>query len=210
MVPDSDTVPIRSQYTRRIAADIDANHQEQERLKARLVQLQEDEAWLVSLQSASQQEPVPEQEDIPATSVFASDTAGFSLPQPREADPASTALPHSTDEEKVKPAGSAKAAKKTTAAGPKAAQPSLRSLVQEVLLRNSSGPRSAGEVLTELEAAHPRRNASPQTVRNALESLIASGAATRERQGRSVYYTLKPTASQTAAEASRESAAIEA
>jgi hypothetical protein len=240
VVAESDTVPIRSQYTQRIAADLDANRQEQERLTARLAQLQEDEAWLVSLRSASREESasgdtgdtgptVPQQrETAPAASAAPATasrgTAGGkkkAAKAVKDAKPAasakSTASPKDAkdarDARDSKPAKSPKPAKKAAATAAKAAQPSLRTLVQEALLGNPGEPRSAGEVLTELEAAHPERNASPQAVRNALESLIASGAATRERQGRSVFYVLKPDADVAdvpAAQAPQEDTAVDA
>jgi hypothetical protein len=233
VVAESDTVPIRSQYTQRIAADLDANRQEQEQLTARLAQLQEDEAWLVGLLSASREESASGD----------TDDTGPTVPQQRETAPAAPATaPRGTAGGKKKAAKSVKAAKpaasaksaaspkdakdakdtrdskpakspkpaKKAATTAKAAQPSLRTLVQEALLGHPGEPRSAGEVLAELEAAHPERNASPQAVRNALEFLIASGAATRERQGRSVFYVLKPDADIPAAQAPQEDTAVDA
>lgn len=180
---------IRSQYTERIAADLAANREEQEQLRARLAQLQEDEAWLVKLRQASHLKE-PESSSVNEQAAQAEAQAE----EPAE-EPATPARGGRTLPAARRPQARTRAretGKKAAASATKESRPPLRTLAHEILLRTPDKPRAAAEVFADLEQAHPERNAASQAVRNALESLVASGAATRQRQGRSVYYTAQP------------------
>lgn len=212
MEVDSSTVPVRSQYTRQIAADIETNRAEQERLKARLAQLQDDETYLVGLQVASagaQSAADDTQEADVAADPASLDTA---VPQQRDAAPApetvgapeggegagkrsgrkkAAAAPRKRAASTAgKRPARAKTAAKAAQAEAKNTEPSLRERVKDAVLQNPGQPRSASEVVAELAQADPAYAATPQAVRQALESLVAAGVAARERQGRSVYYTV--------------------
>lgn len=223
MEVQSRAVPLRSQYTQQIAADIETNRAEQDRLKARLAQLQDDETYLVGLQAAS--ETAPPAADGTREAGAAADPASQDTPLPRQRDvapvPETVGGPEGGAEGAGKRSGRkkaaaaprkraasaagkgparTKAAAKTAQADAKNIEPSLRERAGNVLLQNSGQPRSAREVLAELTEADPAYAATAQAVRQALESLVAAGAAARERQGRSVYYTSvsAPAASETA------------
>lgn len=209
MVVGSDAAPIRSQYIQRIAADIDINRQEQERLKARLAQLQEDEAYLLGLQSVSrQQDGAPsngqsEGERGFVLSAEASDDSAPAVPYQRRSEPGSRlAASPGTADGKMQAAEPAESARETPTPDTKAVRLPLRRLVHDILVHGSGEPRSVSEVFAELTAAEPAGETSPQAVRNALESLVASGTATRERQGRSVFYVLQPAVAASAGDGS--------
>lgn len=57
------------------------------------------------------------------------------------------------------------------------------------LLAGHGEPRKVSEVVSELEQAHPERQASVPAVRQALEGLVAKGELQRNRQNRTVFYT---------------------
>ncbi|MGW0955335.1 hypothetical protein [Streptomyces sp. NPDC002545] len=84
------------------------------------------------------------------------------------------------------------AAEKTTdknaAAKASPSQPTLVELVRSLLTQQSE-PRSAAEVATALDKAHPERRIKTTVVRTTLEGLVAKNQAQRAKQGTSVYYT---------------------
>ncbi|MEU1600662.1 hypothetical protein ABZ468_50025 [Streptomyces sp. NPDC005708] len=88
-----------------------------------------------------------------------------------------------------KPAGNAVAAK--------AARPTLVELIRSHLTKQSE-PRSAAEVTTALDTAHPERGVKTTVVRTTLEGLVAKNRAQRIKQGGSVYYTAPNMSEQTA------------
>ncbi|MGX4695196.1 hypothetical protein [Streptomyces sp. JNUCC 63] len=85
-----------------------------------------------------------------------------------------------------KAAAGRKPASKSGAA--KAAQSTLVELVRHHLTEQSE-PRSAAEVTTALDKAHPERGIKTTVVRTTLEGLVAKNQAQRTKQGSSVYYT---------------------
>jgi hypothetical protein len=220
------TTPIQSVYAQRIAADLENNRAEQQKvseqiaeLTARLEQLRADEAWLCGLQqgTAPPAEASPGAGRAAAQETAPAEDGEGGVPQQRQQEPdeetapgteaAPAAAQKTTKRAAAKSGGRAAAgggtrksgAKKKTAAKKaapaqtaaprgKAAGPSLRELTGQYLARQSE-PRSVAEVTGDLRAAHPERTLSPQLVRNALEKLVATGAAERSKQGSSVYYT---------------------
>ncbi|MFC9091068.1 hypothetical protein [Streptomyces sp. NPDC057072] len=92
--------------------------------------------------------------------------------------------------------GSKAAGKAETA---KAALPTLVELIRRHLSEQSE-PRSAAEVSTALDQAHPERGIKTTVVRTTLENLVARTQAHRTKQGSSVYYTA-PTQQDTAPKA---------
>jgi hypothetical protein len=220
------TTPIQSVYAQRIAADLENNRAEQQKvseqiaeLTARLEQLRADEEWLCGLQqgTAPPAEASPGAGRAAAQETALAEDGEGGVPQQRQQEPDEETAPgteaapgaaqKTTKKAAAKSGGRAAArggtrksgAKKKTAAKKaapaqtaaprgKAAGPSLRELAGQYLARQSE-PRSVAEVTGDLRAAHPERALSPQLVRNALEKLVATGAAERSKQGSSVYYT---------------------
>ncbi|MER7705147.1 hypothetical protein ABTX81_19915 [Kitasatospora sp. NPDC097605] len=68
-------------------------------------------------------------------------------------------------------------------------QPLLGDLLAD-LLGGRDEPCPAKELRAELMAKHPKRNPTPQVVRNTLEALVAKGRIRRHKQRRSVLYAL--------------------
>ncbi|AZQ75177.1 hypothetical protein EKH77_32115 [Streptomyces luteoverticillatus] len=132
----------------------------------------------------------PAEGDAPAP-----DAAPQAVPRPRRAKKAAAgqrARKAKAARAKSAPAPEAKAAEKPAANGRRTG-PTRRDLVLGLLAQHHE-PRTAGEVTKELEEAHPERAASTQVVRNALESLVSTGDVERERQQKSVFYTVPGTA----------------
>ncbi|MER5227793.1 BlaI/MecI/CopY family transcriptional regulator [Streptomyces flaveus] len=190
---ESATTELKTQYAAQVAADLERNAKEQERIGAevsvlqeQLLALQRDHALLVNLQQALSGES-------PADAGAGSDetvTPAPSVPRQAPAGPA--------------PAGQKKAAApkpgKTPAKSPgtKAPttgvkQPTLGELIRTHLGRQSE-PRSSAEISTGLAQAHPDRDIKPKVVRTTVEGLVAKGHVHRTKQGKSVYYTASGTA----------------
>ncbi|MFF3518367.1 hypothetical protein [Streptomyces sp. NPDC002573] len=81
------------------------------------------------------------------------------------------------------------------AAAAKAGKPTLVELVRSHLTEQSE-PRSAAEITTALDQAHPERGIKTTVVRTALEGLVAKNQAKRTKQGAAVFYTSPDTAEQ--------------
>ncbi|GGS95580.1 hypothetical protein [Streptomyces violaceus] len=200
---------LASQYIAQVTGDLEANVKERERISAEIASLQDqlaalqrDHAVLVNMQQAL---GVPQ---APADPAAEPQSATVPSPRRKKADatpggkqkaPKSTAAPRK------------RAAKKpaATAAGTaKAAQPTLVELIRRHLAEHNE-PRSAAEISTALNQAHPDRNIAAKVVRITLEGLVAKSQAERTKQGRSVFYTApasQPTATPEA-EAQPEGAA---
>ncbi|MFE9629291.1 hypothetical protein [Streptomyces sp. NPDC006527] len=186
---DTTTAPngVTFQYAAQVAADLERNLKEQERISGEIAALQEqltalekDRAVLLNLQQALDVEPSPAAPaDEPVTAV----------PAPRKKATAAAGTAKQTKAKKSapptrKPAGKKKAAPTTTA---EPAQPSLVSLVREHLASQSE-PRSAAEVAQALGQQHPERSIKTTVVRTTLEGLVAKNHAQRTKQGTSVFY----------------------
>jgi hypothetical protein len=193
---------IQGRYATRLAEDLDNNANAQEKvrvqladLQSQLAQLEQERAWLAQLQgtvAGAQSVAAPEQL---AGEASASDEADEPKVTP-------SAQPVPRPRGRKKPAGepaARKAGKKTTAPKdgrkPKAAtsrsstEPTLRSLVVDILAA-SSEPRMVSEFVDALAKQHPdRATPSAPVVRNTLESLVAKGLAERARQQGSVFYS---------------------
>ncbi|MGW0171846.1 hypothetical protein ACWDWT_42815, partial [Streptomyces sp. NPDC003343] len=127
--------------------------------------------------------------DAPATDKkpAAQKTASKAAPKP-----AAKSAPKAVGKTEAK-TGSKAAGKAETA---KAALPTLVELIRRHLTEQSE-PRSAAEVTTALDQAHPERGIKTTVVRTTLENLVARTQAHRSKQGSSVYYTA-PTQQDTA------------
>ncbi|WP_329182813.1 MULTISPECIES: hypothetical protein [Streptomycetaceae] len=199
---------IQDRYATRLAEDLDNNASEQEKvrtqlaeLQSRLAQLEQEQAWLAQLQGsvAGASSVVVEEES-------AGEASSDKVEEPK-LTPAAQQVPRPRGRKKQagEPAAARKAGKKTpapkTAGKPKpgssasSAEPTLRSLVVDILAA-SSEPRMVSEFVDALAKQHPdRATPSAPVVRNTLESLVAKGLAERARRQGSVFYTpLTPSA----------------
>ncbi|MFE9181335.1 hypothetical protein ACFYN5_34360 [Streptomyces sp. NPDC007126] len=195
MSETSTTTEVASQYAAQVAADLERNAKEQERIGAEVATLQEqltalqhDHNVLVNIQQAL----------AGATPVTAAESTV--VPSPRKKAAAEPAGGKRARTKKATAAQSRKTAKKTVAkkapaadaapktAAAKSSAPTLVDLVRRHLTAQNE-PRSAAEVAAALNQAHPERAARPTVVRNTLEGLVAKQQAQRTKQGSSVYYT---------------------
>ncbi|MFD3439443.1 hypothetical protein ACFWU3_18255 [Streptomyces sp. NPDC058685] len=205
-MPEHNPNHLQSHYAQQVAADLENNASEQERiaseaaaLQARLETLQKDHELLVSMQAALGGTPAKStrapKDAKPAKSAAA--TKGATVPKARRASGSATTAAATTTRGKSKaakkPAATTTAAKTTTA--PKSATTAakttttpLRELAVGILGRRQE-PWSAAEVTQELARAHPDRSLTVQLVRNALEASVAKNQSERSKQQNSVYYT---------------------
>jgi hypothetical protein len=186
------TTELSSQYSMRVADDLERNLKEQERiggeieaLQAQLASLQHDQNTLVNIQqalgiSAAPAQPAPEIAPVPASRKRKTAAAPGTGRRARASKPAAPAPK--------------RAGKRNTVASPaaQAAQPKLVDLVREHLAGQHE-PRSAAEIATTLEQQHPQRDIKAKIVRLTLEGLVAKNQAQRTKQGRSVFYTTPET-----------------
>ncbi|MEU3297144.1 hypothetical protein ABZ722_32995 [Streptomyces longwoodensis] len=184
---------LQSQYKSQFAKHLADNREEQATLRARLEQLVTDEAWLVkALEAVSAQEEA-------AAQVSAGESA--QLRNKPAAAPKKKATAKKTTAKKA--AAQAPAAKKTTvkkAAAKKqvpttkktaarTGEPSLGELLLGILGKHTGQPRSANEVVSDLEEQYPERARDINTVRSTLERLVAKSRIERTKQKHTVLYT---------------------
>ncbi len=183
-------------------------------LRARLERLKADERWLAGLRQGTEAVratgsnrteshgdtpdegteaslPAPRQEERSDETAAQSGTARSATTAKKAGarttgDKSAGKTPARKGPTKKKTAAKKSTAKKTAAH--RRGGPSLRELARECL-EGRSEPRSAAEITRELQAVHPERPMSVQLVRNALEKLVATGAAERSKQGANVFYT---------------------
>ncbi|WP_329438176.1 hypothetical protein [Streptomyces canus] len=202
------TTELTSQYAAQLTNDIERNTKERERISAELAELQQqlttlqhDHTVLVNMQQALGIQPAPAE---PAATPDSS-----SVPAPRKKTTGRRATKEQAGAEKSTAARGRATAKKTTdkpakkspdkpaaEKADKAHQPTLVELVRRHLT-DLSEPRSAAEIATSLDKAHPERGIKTTVVRTTLEGLVAKNHAQRTKQGSSVFYTAPETAEQT-------------
>ncbi|MGV9607178.1 hypothetical protein ACWDR2_26045 [Streptomyces sp. NPDC003631] len=217
---------LSSQYAAQVTSDLERNVKEQERistdiaaLQQELASLQSDHSVLVNVQQALginsapvQSAATPEATTVPAPreKTSAEPSTGKRARAKKTDAPATDKKPAAQKTaSKAAPKPAAKSAPKTAAksaskaAGKaetaKAALPTLVELIRRHLTEQSE-PRSAAEVTTALDQAHPERGIKTTVVRTTLENLVARTQAHRSKQGSSVYYTA-PTQQDTAPKA---------
>ncbi|MDQ0753899.1 hypothetical protein QF034_008130 [Streptomyces africanus] len=180
---------LASQYITKVTGDLEANAKEQERISAEIASLQEqlatlqlDHSVLVSMQQALGVTTAP------AKPAAESKTAAVPSPRRKKA----AASPGGKQKEgKSTAAPGRRTARKSaakTAGAVKTAQPTLVELIRRHLAEQQE-PRSAAEISTALNQAHPDRDIAAKVVRVTLEALVAKSQAERTKQGRSVFYT---------------------
>ncbi|MEU9234040.1 hypothetical protein [Streptomyces subrutilus] len=207
--------PVQTEYAEHLAAALAANQAEQAALTARLDKLQGEEKWLTAAltdtpRAATEPPPAPAQ-PARSTPPAGEGTDAAAVPLPRMEKPANGAAPtrkattaarasdkkttaKRTAEVPAKKTSAVKktAAKKTAAAGAKEtaqSQPTLAELLSAILSKLPGEPKKASEIQSELEAAHPDRATSVQTIRNALQRLVEKGRLERDNRQGMVLYT---------------------
>ncbi|MFD9566531.1 hypothetical protein [Streptomyces sp. NPDC059994] len=197
MADEPDTTTLKDQYAARVTADLDANQQDQSRiraeldtLKGQLEALERDHGLLQTMHHTLTGAPAKATptKATPAKSVPAKAAAPAKVPTPRTRKTevkAAAAKPARTPRKNTAPAKTASRGKAETSG------PTLREVVLG-LFGGHQEPRTVSDILTELTTAHPDRKTSPQVVRNTLEALVAKGELERERKQGSVFYTARP------------------
>lgn len=189
---ESATTELKTQYAAQVAADLERNTKEQERIGAEVAALQEqlsalqhDQALLVNLQRTLGAESLEagsgEEESVTA--------AKPSLPRQASAETKSGRRKKATAS---KPKKAAAKTPEPKASSPAAKLPTLVELIHNHLGRQSE-PRSSAEISTALAQAHPDRDIKPKVVRTTVEGLVAKGHVQRTKQGSSVFYTAAET-----------------
>ncbi|MFI6275043.1 BlaI/MecI/CopY family transcriptional regulator [Streptomyces sp. NPDC050988] len=189
---ESATTELKTQYAAQVAADLERNTKEQDRIGAEVAALQEqlsalqhDQALLVNLQRTLGAEGLEagssEEESVTA--------AKPSLPRQASAETKSGRRKKATA---AKPKKAAAKTAEPKASAPAAKLPTLVELIHSHLGRQSE-PRSSAEISTALAQAHPDRDIKPKVVRTTVEGLVAKGHVQRTKQGSSVFYTAAET-----------------
>ncbi|GGP46046.1 hypothetical protein [Streptomyces melanogenes] len=194
MADEPDTSTLKDQYAARVTADLDANQQDQSRiraeldtLKGQLEALERDHGLLQTMQHTLGGAPAKAAPKKAAATKAApaKAVAPAKVPTPRTKKTevkAAAAKPARAPRKNTAPAKTASRSKAETSG------PTLREVVLG-LFAGHQEPRTVSDVLAELTTAHPDRKTSPQVVRNTLEALVAKGELERERKQGSVFYT---------------------
>jgi hypothetical protein len=151
-------VPIQERYASQVSQDLERNRRQQEELKSQLEVLHGEESWLSSVV--------------------------LTLTGAEPAGPPSTASaqyrrtpdedqPHRTTDAEVGHA--------------RGSRPPLGEIIWQVLSAHEE-PQTVTAMHREVTELHPDRAASPQVVRNALETLVAKGRVKRRKEQRNVTY----------------------
>ena len=186
---ESPGTELASEYSARIARDLEVNAQEQDRLATEIAGLEEqlravreNRAVLERLQQAL----TPQATSASAASSAAPGSAApasASIPAPGTADAdADAVVPH----QRTEPAPNRRSLPRQGPAEPK---PSLVEAVYAYLAQQRE-PRSATDVAEAIRAGQPGRTIKTTVIRTTLENLVARNRARRTKQGRAVFYTL--------------------
>jgi len=197
---------LQSEYEAKLAADLEQNGKERERvtsqldaLAAELQVLEQNRTLLLSVQQAvgvGGAKAAKARAEVPTGSAeeraagkgkpVAPRQRAAKVPAAREANgrKASKVVKPLASSGRVKPA-------KAGPGGNGDRKPSLVQLVRDQVT-GSHEPRSAAEVAVAVSARHPERSANVNGVRMALESLVAKAVVQRSQQGRAVFYERVP------------------
>ncbi|TKS96277.1 BlaI/MecI/CopY family transcriptional regulator [Streptomyces lasalocidi] len=211
---------LQSQYEARFANHLSENREEQARLRARLEELVADEAWLARALEAMSAQPEDSTEvqekgqelarshrnateaveaagaaesAIEASSALVRQRQGKSATAPVKKSTAKKSTAKKTTAKKASAAKKSAPDEQVPAANKTRAQssePSLGLLLLSILRRHTGQPRTAGEVVSDLEQEHPERAREVNTVRNTLERLVAKSLVDRMKQKNTVLYTV--------------------
>ncbi|MEW2390119.1 BlaI/MecI/CopY family transcriptional regulator [Streptomyces venezuelae] len=198
-----ETPGVQAQYAARVAADLETNRKEQERIGAEVAALQEqlqalenDHAVLLSMQQAlgspapatgkAKQQASRPQKAVPAPRTSNSNSRPTRPSRSKKAvatkDKPTPNSPKTKTKAKTQPQTQTK-----QSPSPKAG-PTLVELIDDHLVQQNE-PRSAAEITTALAQALPDRTVKTTVVRTTVEGLVAKGRVQRTKQGSSVFYT---------------------
>lgn len=176
-MPEPENTSLRNQYAEQVAADLEKNEGEQQRITAeiealqtQLTTLQQDHELLQGVRSA----------------LGTGTTPALEVPSPRRTQSPGKAT--TTRKESAPKTVGKKADRKKTAATTGEKGPALTDLIHGHLSRRTE-PHTAAEIAKALDKAHPDRKISDNTVRTSTERLVARGKVERAKQGATVYYT---------------------
>ncbi|MEC4018590.1 hypothetical protein [Streptomyces sp. H27-D2] len=201
--PSPTSQSLQAEYEAKLAADLERNAAERERLteqmavfEKELKVLERNRAMLLEMQQAVGSAGTATDADT-AENKSAPRTSGESkVPKARQAKGAKAA----------KGRTAASAAKTRTEDAGAQKPPSLVQLVRDYLAGQSE-PKSAAEVAADVTERHPERTVTVNAIRTALEALVAKSAVRRAPQGKSVYYDHVPAADTDAKPADADQAA---
>ncbi|WP_089101640.1 hypothetical protein [Streptomyces hyaluromycini] len=178
---ESSGTELASEYSARIAQDLELNTAEQDRLateiaalEERLRAVRENRVVLERLQQALTPQATA---SVPGAAGAAGIAEAADVTDAVEA-----AVPHQRTEPAPHRADSAQ----PSPAGPK---PSLVEAVHTYLAEQRE-PRSATDVAEAIRAGQPGRTIKTTVIRTTLENLVARNRVRRTKQGRAVFYTL--------------------
>jgi hypothetical protein len=177
-------------YVERIHADLARIEAEIADARARLEELDRDRVWLLGLLDRLPSRPQAAQETAGTEADAGAEAAA---PEAATSEAAAPAAAASEAVEETAPGGEEPAPVRRSAKRSGRSGPTLRDLVVKHLAA-LDGPTTVHEATVTVNDSGLVRQASTVVVRNTLESLVAGGIAERSKQGRSVYYTLAPTA----------------
>ncbi|MER5790185.1 hypothetical protein [Streptomyces sp. NPDC001980] len=171
---ESPGTELASEYSARIAQDLEVNTQEQDRLATEIAALEE------QLRAVRENRMVLERLQQALTPQT---TASVPVAAPGTADAdADAVVPH----QRTEPVPNRRDLPKQSPAEPK---PSLVEAVHAYLAQQRE-PRSATDVAEAIRAGQPGRTIKTTVIRTTLENLVARNRARRTKQGRAVFYTL--------------------
>ncbi|TXR99799.1 hypothetical protein EAO73_28215 [Streptomyces sp. col6] len=174
---------ITTDYAQRVADDLSANRDEQERVRSELDRLRDE---LVRLEESEQ--VLTKMQDVLGGAP--KQTAKQGKSPKAAAVPASRRSSSTASTGKSGAAGGRKAARKSASASKPGGATWLE--LATAYLGGQGEPRSAAEVSDALSKAHPERTVQVTVVRNALEQGVAQSLLERSKQGRSVFYSTVP------------------
>ncbi|MFE9484293.1 hypothetical protein ACFYNM_37655 [Streptomyces spororaveus] len=209
--------PIQTAYTDHLAAALAANQAEQASLSTRLNKLQGEEKWLAAALAdtpeAVGRELSPPEVAQPVASALpvGEDAPAVPLPRAEEAGEAPAAKATTAKKTAAKKSAAAKKppVKQGAAGGAKQAakaEPTLGKLLIAILSKQPGEPKKVSEIQAELDAAHPDRVTTVQTVRNALERLTKTDGLEKDTRQGMVLYTWPEAAPAPAEEAKAKEA----
>ncbi|MFF5140704.1 hypothetical protein ACFY6U_13495 [Streptomyces sp. NPDC013157] len=169
---------LASEYSARIAQDLEVNAQEQDRLATEIAALEE------QLRAVRENRVVLERLQQALTPQSAA-SASLSAPAPAPATPdadTDAVVPHQRTE-------AAPDRRDVAKPGPAETKPSLVEAVHAYLAEQRE-PRSATDVAEAIRAVQPGRTIKTTVIRTTLENLVARNRARRTKQGRAVFYTV--------------------
>lgn len=196
---------VQGQYAAQVAADLEANRKEQERISAEVAALTEqlqvlenDHALLVTMEQALGANSAG---GAPAGAAKKATSRAKAAPKTQRAKKASTprkkksAAPATPSAKAAGKSATKSTATKSTAAkatpkvpAARTPEPTLGELIRDHLAGQSE-PRSSAEITSALAEAHPDRTIKTTVVRTTVEKLVAKSQVQRTRQGSSVFYS---------------------